>query len=69
MTSAYAGTTGPPTLFPSAAFDELQKLTGDRGARAVLGDRRFSVRSVDCDAAGVDIDTPSDLVALREEPL
>lgn len=65
VASAYAGTVGPPALFPPAAFDALADLGGDRGARRLFADERFTVRTVACEAAGVDIDSPEDLQGLR----
>ena len=69
MATAYEDTEGPPVLFPTDAFDDLLNLDGDRGARSLLGDPRFKLRSVRFEAAAIDIDTPSDLDALREESL
>ena len=65
VATAFADTLGPPVLFGSAAFDELATLDGDRGARDLLRGGRFEVRSVRCDAAGIDIDTEADLDAAR----
>ena len=33
---AYAGTVGPPAVFPRSRFERLMTLAGDRGAKAVL---------------------------------
>ena len=67
VASAFAGTLGPPVLFGHAAFDELASLEGDRGAKSLLRDERFRVRTVGCDAAGIDIDTEADLDAARRD--
>lgn len=64
VASAYAGTVGPPVLFPKGAFQALCSLTGDQGARALFHDDRFRLRTVPFEAAAVDIDTPADLDAL-----
>lgn len=56
--TSFAGTVGPPVLFPPGAFPALAKLAGDRGARRVLQDTRYTVKSVDFEDAAVDIDTP-----------
>jgi molybdenum cofactor cytidylyltransferase len=61
VASEYAGVKGPPVVFPKRCFDSLVKLQGDRGARSLLHDRRFSVVALPCDDAAVDIDTPADL--------
>jgi molybdenum cofactor cytidylyltransferase len=67
VASAFADVLGPPVLFGNAAFEELAALEGDRGAKSLLRDERFTVRSVRCDAAGLDIDTEADLDAARRD--
>ena len=64
VASSYAGTEGPPVLFPSGAFDALGSLTGDQGAHALFHDSRFTLRTVPFEPAAIDIDTPADLAAL-----
>jgi molybdenum cofactor cytidylyltransferase len=64
VTTAYAGTQGPPVLFPRAAFGALGALTGDEGAKRVLQDPAFRVRTVPFEDAAIDIDTPADLEGL-----
>jgi molybdenum cofactor cytidylyltransferase len=64
VATAYSGTQGPPVLFPHGAFDALRSLTGDRGARTILNDSRFSLKTVQFEQAAVDIDTPADLASL-----
>ncbi len=59
VASHYAGTLGPPAVFPSAMFDALQALDGDHGAKRLL-------QSVDCveipfEKAAIDVDRPEDL--------
>ncbi len=58
--SAYAGRRGIPAFFPAAAFDDLLKLRGDQGARALLRTARF----VDLSGGEIDIDTAEDLAGL-----
>ena len=65
VASAYANTVGPPVLFPRACFDELQQLSGNRGARDLLSGERFSVKTLRFEPAAIDIDTPEDLQRLR----
>jgi molybdenum cofactor cytidylyltransferase len=65
VTSSYAGTTGPPVIFPRKLFPELAVLRGDRGARQVIDEHADLVERVECEAAGVDIDRPQDLEKLR----
>ncbi len=69
VASSYAGTYGPPVLFPRNAFEPLCALSGDQGARRLLRDDRFRLRTVDFEPASVDVDTPADLDALREKLL
>ena len=63
VASSFEGVHGPPVLFPSGAFDALCELTGDNGAKSILGNGDFVVSSVDIPEAGVDVDSPE---ALRE---
>lgn len=64
VATAYSGTQGPPVLFPRGTFDTLRSLTGDRGARAILNDSRYSLKTVQFEPAATDIDTPADLAPL-----
>jgi molybdenum cofactor cytidylyltransferase len=61
VATGYAGTQGPPVLFPRGAFAALGALSGDDGARRVLQDPAFDVRTIRFEAAAIDIDTPADL--------
>ena len=61
VATAYAGTQGPPVLFPRGAFSALGALTGDTGAKRVLLDPAFDVRTVPFEDAAIDIDTRADL--------
>jgi len=64
VATSFADTAGPPVLFPRGAFPALTQLTGDHGARGVLQDPRFTVRTIQFEDALVDIDTPRDLANL-----
>lgn len=57
------GVTGHPVLFSSAYFDEMEKLTGDHGAKPVIDEHENKVISVVVDDPGIlqDIDRPEDL--------
>ncbi len=55
--SRYAGRTGVPAYFPAAIFDQLERLTGDAGARELLRGAAF----VENEALSVDIDTVEDV--------
>ena len=65
VATSFAGTMGPPVLFPQTAFPALADLSGDHGARRVLQDVRFTVKTVEFEDAAVDIDTPTDLTRLN----
>lgn len=64
VATSFAGTQGPPVLFPAACFDELAELTGDRGGRHLFDDQRFQLRTVVFEPASIDIDTPDDLTQI-----
>ena len=64
VATAFADTLGPPVLFPSCSFSALASLTGDQGARTLLRDSAFSLKTVRFEAAAVDVDTPADLASL-----
>jgi molybdenum cofactor cytidylyltransferase len=67
VASSFDATSGPPILFPSGAFDALSRLTGDQGAKSILTNGDFVVRSVEISAAGVDVDTPHALRELEQD--
>jgi molybdenum cofactor cytidylyltransferase len=59
----YKGERGHPVGFGAALRDELLKLDGDVGARAVVERHRDSLKLIECDDPGVlfDVDRKSDL--------
>jgi CTP:molybdopterin cytidylyltransferase MocA len=61
VASAYAETLGAPALFAAGCFDELCKLSGDQGAREVLRNPAYNVRSIQFEDAAADVDTIEDL--------
>ena len=61
VASAYAGTTGPPVIFPRRDFADLMRLSGDRGARSMLDANRVRVKVIVFEPAALDIDRQSDL--------
>ena len=61
VATGFSGTLGVPALLPSGCFDDLASLDGDVGAKGLLADERFSVRSIGFTPAAVDIDRPEDL--------
>ena len=66
ITSSFEGVVGPPILFPKKAFDALCELNGDTGAKKILSNNEFHVRSIDFPPAGMDVDTPDDLRKLDQ---
>ena len=66
VATAFSETTGPPVLFPRAAFDALGELRGDQGAKHLMQSADFHLRTVPFEDAAIDIDTPADLAKLRE---
>ena len=64
VATSFAGTQGPPVLFPAGCFDELAELTGDRGGRHLFDDQRFRLRTIVFEPASIDIDTPEDLTQI-----
>lgn len=66
VATAFAGTLGPPVLFPRGALGALGDLSGDQGAKSLLTNPQFDVRAVRFEDAAIDIDTPADLKKLRE---
>jgi len=66
VATSFADTEGPPVLFPRATFESLTVLSGDKGARSVLHDARFKLKTVEFQEAAVDIDTPEQLQQLLD---
>jgi molybdenum cofactor cytidylyltransferase len=64
VATAFAGTEGPPVLFPRRCFAALAELDGDQGARKLLCDDQFTVTTLTFEEAAIDIDTPGDLSKL-----
>jgi molybdenum cofactor cytidylyltransferase len=62
----YRGRRGNPVLWAKAFFGEMERLTGDRGARGLIEKHRDRVYEVEMDDSGVliDIDTPEDFEAV-----
>lgn len=62
------GTPGHPIGFPAEFFDELQRCTGDQGAKPLLERHRERIISCKIDDTGIqeDIDTPEALARARK---
>ena len=63
----HAGKRGNPLLFAAEFFGELTEITGDTGARYLIGRHQEQIAEVEMDSAAVlmDVDTPEALAALR----
>ncbi|MGH8219861.1 MAG: nucleotidyltransferase family protein [Steroidobacteraceae bacterium] len=68
VAARYEGRLGVPAVFPRAEFPALTALRGDRGARDLLRRSRDRVIAIDLANAGIDIDTPEDLLRLASTP-
>lgn len=68
VVSAYDGVTGVPALLSNKLFDELSKLSGDKGAREILRGRQ-DVIEIDLPEAAIDIDTQTDVVGAGIETI
>jgi len=62
---AYRGERGHPVGFSSQFRDELTRLSGDSGARAILERHQDKIRLIECDDPGVlfDVDRRADIGA------
>lgn len=60
----YAGAPGLPAIFPRWAFTDLLELRGERDPRTVLRRNVDRVVRVPMSNAGIDLDTPDDLLRL-----
>jgi molybdenum cofactor cytidylyltransferase len=64
----YRGVQGTPVLFAAEIFAELRALTGDSGARGVVGARPERVERLAFDRSmPADVDTPEDFARLHVE--
>ena len=61
VVTSFAGVQGPPVLLPRSSFPKLVELDGDIGAKKLLQDSDYQVKSVKFEQAAVDIDLPEDL--------
>jgi len=65
VASAYAGTVGPPAIFPKRDFESLASLEGDRGAKTLLESSGGRLKTLSFERGSVDVDEPEDLTRLR----
>lgn len=66
VASGYQDCHGVPAVFPRSLFGELALLDGDTGARKLLRKYAQGVRVVALEHAAKDLDTPQDLIELRQ---
>ena len=64
IAAEYAGRVGVPAIFPHQYFTQLAKLTGDKGAKALLEHSADQVIKVPLPEAAFDIDTVDDLKSI-----
>ena len=64
IASAYAGTAGPPVIFPFKLRQELISVIRNRGARQVIDRHMDIARFVELENAAHDLDRPEDLEEL-----
>lgn len=62
----YEGIVGVPALFPAHYFDELRRLSGDRGAKKILTSYAKELVKVGMAEAAIDIDTQEQLNSLGD---
>lgn len=60
VAASYAGVAGTPVLFQSKHFSNLEKLTGDKGARSILQQYQDDLMTIDFPLGEIDIDTEED---------
>ena len=57
---------GPPTYFDKSLFGELEKLSGDDGAKSIIQKHIENSISIDFTKGSIDLDTPADLDILSQ---
>jgi molybdenum cofactor cytidylyltransferase len=65
--ATYCGSRGVPAIFPRSIFDQLEALTGDNGAKAVLHNPPVAAIEIALPQAAMDIDNVEDLQQLTEQ--
>jgi molybdenum cofactor cytidylyltransferase len=60
----YGGAPGLPAIFPRWAFSDLLQMRGDRDPRLVIRRNVDQVVRIPIQNAGIDLDTPEDLLAV-----
>jgi molybdenum cofactor cytidylyltransferase len=65
IASEYANALGVPALFDRSMFDELARLEGQQGAKAIIQRHRTAVQNIAFADGAMDLDTPDDVDRLR----
>ncbi|MBT8235830.1 MAG: nucleotidyltransferase family protein [Bacteroidia bacterium] len=65
IASAYKERLGVPALFGAAHFDLLRSLSGDKGAGAVLNEKKDTIKTLPLPSDLTDIDTMERYISLR----
>lgn len=68
VAARYGGHPGTPALFLQPHFTSLGALTGEQGARSLLGGETAPVAHVEVPELAFDLDTPGDYAALLAKP-
>lgn len=66
VAAEYNNVCGVPALFSREMFDDLLQLAGDKGAQSVISKAAPKVIRISVPEAAFDIDSPEDLISLRE---
>lgn len=69
ITSKYDTGQGPPTYFSAHFLEDLMKLKGDVGAKAIIKNNIDSVTTISFPKGDLDIDTEADLEILNDQSL
>jgi molybdenum cofactor cytidylyltransferase len=65
IATGYGQQAGVPALFDRKIFPSLKELKGDSGAKSIISKNSGNVFAVNFELAGIDIDTPEDLMNLE----
>nr|WP_321356465.1 nucleotidyltransferase family protein [uncultured Draconibacterium sp.] len=65
VSEADSGWEGVPVLFDRFYFDELSKLSGKQGAKAIFGNYTQNIKAIHCGDILQDIDTPEQYQKLK----
>jgi len=66
VASHYQNSLGVPAIFDKSVFEMLQLMPDEEGAKRILISNSALVSLVNFEAGKIDIDTPSDLIALKK---